>query len=112
MVFFFFPGTDGWIKIWYYETIDQAEATEDNNTIEIEPIYEFLIENKTTNNENSSKSSSSMLMQILKKYPNDLSDNFWYAQVITFFLSTLINNFSTLVHECKKKENFFLIIIK
>lgn len=67
---------DGWIKIWYYESIDNAEPSEENPYIEIEPIYEFRIFEQVNNNINV----DSMLMCIKKKM-NDSEDTFWYGQV-------------------------------
>ncbi|KAF7998128.1 hypothetical protein HCN44_009526 [Aphidius gifuensis] len=69
-------GMDGWIRVWYYETIDQADPPEDERFIEIEPIYEFQIcKNRGQINEE-----KSMLMGITRVNPDNLKDTFWYAQ--------------------------------
>ncbi|XP_057334477.1 cilia- and flagella-associated protein 44 isoform X2 [Microplitis mediator] len=68
-------GMDGWIKIWYYDSIDNAQPSEENPYIEIEPIYEFRIFEQFNNNINF----DSMLMCIKKKI-NDFEDTFWYGQ--------------------------------
>lgn len=68
-------GMDGWIRIWFYETIDQADPPDDDRFIEIEPIYEFEI------TEEGPDGDRSMLMCIQKKESDDPEDTFWYAQV-------------------------------
>ncbi|KAK0161075.1 hypothetical protein PV327_009592 [Microctonus hyperodae] len=72
-------GMDGWIRVWYYETIDQADPPDDNRFICIEPIFEFKI-SEYDNMKNEYSDESSMLMSIQKKYPNNIDDTFWYAQ--------------------------------
>ncbi|XP_014209825.1 uveal autoantigen with coiled-coil domains and ankyrin repeats [Copidosoma floridanum] len=64
-------GTDGRINFWYYETIDLAEQSEDNHYLEVEPIYEVVVEEGED---------TAMLMQILKREPADPDDALWYAQ--------------------------------
>ena len=80
-----FEGTDGYINVWYYETIDQAEPTEDSHFIEVEPVYEFSITGPTDGSNSSLSNRRAMLMQILKQYPNDADSTFWYAQVQTTY---------------------------
>ncbi|XP_048505660.1 cilia- and flagella-associated protein 44 isoform X2 [Athalia rosae] len=65
---------DGWIRIWFYETIDQADPPDDDRFIEIEPIYEFEIA------ENDADGDRSMLMSIQKTEPEDSDQTLWYAQ--------------------------------
>ncbi|XP_046415054.1 cilia- and flagella-associated protein 44 [Neodiprion fabricii] len=67
-------GMDGWIRIWFYETIEQADPPDDDCFIEIEPIYEFEIA------EDNAKGDHSMLMCVQKKEPEDFEQSFWYAQ--------------------------------
>lgn len=35
--------TDGYIRVWFWETVDLADPPENNRFVEIEPIYEFQI---------------------------------------------------------------------
>lgn len=87
-------GMDGWIRVWYYETIDQADPLDDHRFIDVEPIYEFKIGDDEDENESLK---GSVLMSILKKNPDDPEQSLWYAQVSQinekkkFFLS--INKF-------------------
>lgn len=67
-------GMDGWIRIWFYETIDQADSRTGEHFLEIQPIYEYHVnEGDEINN--------SMLMCIRKQDPNNPESMFWYAQV-------------------------------
>ncbi|XP_058801430.1 cilia- and flagella-associated protein 44 [Phymastichus coffea] len=70
-------GSDGLINFWFYETIDQAEPTEESNFVEVEPIYEFRIGSQADDEESPRRA---MLMQILKRHPDDVDDNSWFAQ--------------------------------
>lgn len=36
-------GTDGYIRIWFWETVELADPPENNRFVEIEPIYEYFI---------------------------------------------------------------------
>ncbi|KAK1137227.1 hypothetical protein K0M31_001748 [Melipona bicolor] len=63
-------GSDGWIRFWFYETIDHADLSDDEQFLEIQPIYEFQI---AEGNENA------MLMSIQKQEPNS-EKTMWYAQ--------------------------------
>lgn len=63
---------DGWIRIWFYETIDQANSHNGERLLEIQPIYEYHI---------SDEINSSMLMCICKQEPDNPKSTFWYAQV-------------------------------
>lgn len=75
-------GMDGWIRIWFYETIDQANFYNTNKErfLEIQPVYEYYIsENRGAN--------SSMLMCICKQEPENPESTFWYAQVSNFKFS-------------------------
>lgn len=67
---------DGWIRIWFYETIDQADPPDDDRFIEIEPIYEFEIAE-----EDADRECCSMLMCIQRKDTEDPDQRLWYAQV-------------------------------
>ncbi|XP_023287600.1 uncharacterized protein LOC105700070 isoform X2 [Orussus abietinus] len=70
-------GMDGWIRIWFYETIDQADPPDDDRFVEVEPVYEFHI---TEDTENDDDRQSSMLMCIQKQKPEDPEETLWYAQ--------------------------------
>ncbi|KAH0534340.1 hypothetical protein KQX54_003166 [Cotesia glomerata] len=61
---------DGWIKIWYYDSIDNNSS----DFVEVEPIYEFRIFEEVNGID-----VNSMLMCIRKKN-DDPEDSFWYAQ--------------------------------
>lgn len=65
---------DGWIRIWFYETIDQADYHTGERFLEIQPIYEYCI------NEGD-EAMNSMLMCIRKQEPDNPESMFWYAQV-------------------------------
>lgn len=69
-------GLDGWIRFWFYETIDDADLPSEKQLLEIQPIYEFHI---TEGKEYSNR--SAMLMSIQKQEPNDPEKTIWYAQV-------------------------------
>lgn len=74
-------GMDGWIRVWYYESIDQADPPDDDRFLQIDPIYEFEI--KEADSEDWEE--SSMLMCIMKQYPDDPERTLWYAQVSVVF---------------------------
>ncbi|XP_076234530.1 cilia- and flagella-associated protein 44 isoform X2 [Calliopsis andreniformis] len=66
---------DGWIRFWFYETIDHADLPSEDRFLEIQPIYEFYI----TEGEGDSKKDA-MLMCIQKQELNNPDHTFWYAQ--------------------------------
>ncbi|XP_076666446.1 cilia- and flagella-associated protein 44 isoform X2 [Andrena cerasifolii] len=68
-------GSDGWVRFWFHETIDQADLSSEEQFLEIQPIYEFHI----TEGEGDSKETA-MLMCIQKQEPNDADKTIWYAQ--------------------------------
>lgn len=70
-------GMDGFIRVWFYETIDLANPEPENPFLEIQPIYEFCI----TEYENKDLKKNAMLMGIQRQEPNDPDNTFWYAQV-------------------------------
>ncbi|XP_019696509.1 uncharacterized protein LOC105182290 [Harpegnathos saltator] len=63
-------GMDGWIRVWFYETIDQADIHDEDRFLEIQPVYEFQI----------GETLSSMLMCMCKQEPDNPENTFWYAQ--------------------------------
>ncbi|CAK9822070.1 Cilia- and flagella-associated protein 44 [Anthophora retusa] len=64
-------GLDGWIRFWFYETIDHANLSDEEQFLEIQPIYEFQIEEDQEN---------AMLMCIQKQEPNFPEKTVWYGQ--------------------------------
>ncbi|XP_046813292.1 cilia- and flagella-associated protein 44 isoform X1 [Vespa crabro] len=72
----FTVGMDGFIRVWFYETIDLANPEPENPFLEIQPIYEFCI----TENDSKNLKKNAMLMGIQRQEPNDPDNTFWYAQ--------------------------------
>nr|XP_012143308.1 PREDICTED: cilia- and flagella-associated protein 44 isoform X1 [Megachile rotundata] len=64
-------GTDGWIRFWFYETMDHANLSDEERFLEIQPIYEFEI---------ASGEENAMLMCIHKQESNNPDATTWYAQ--------------------------------
>ncbi|XP_058463045.1 cilia- and flagella-associated protein 44 isoform X2 [Malaya genurostris] len=60
-------GMDGFIRIWFWETVELADPPDDDRVVQIEPIMEFKI---------GTESYSSELMCLIKKE----GDFKWYAQ--------------------------------
>ncbi|XP_015185345.1 PREDICTED: cilia- and flagella-associated protein 44 [Polistes dominula] len=69
-------GMDGFIRVWFYDTIDLANPTEEDPFLEMQPIYEFFI----TDDENTNLQKNTMLMGIQKQEPDNPENTFWYAQ--------------------------------
>jgi hypothetical protein len=67
----FVTGLDGFIKMWYFDTIDEADPPEDNCFIELEPRMESEIKNDDNH---------AALMCVVKIL-EDSEDTFWYGQV-------------------------------
>lgn len=44
-------GVDGFIRVWFWETVDLADPPESNRFVEIEPIYEYQIGGMSYNSE-------------------------------------------------------------
>lgn len=65
---------DGWIRIWFHETIDQVDIRDEERFLEIQPIYEYHI------SEND-KAYESMLMCMRKREPDNPESTLWYVQV-------------------------------
>ncbi|XP_067210276.1 cilia- and flagella-associated protein 44 isoform X2 [Linepithema humile] len=66
-------GMDGWIRIWFYKTIDEANSQSEDCFLEMQPIYEYHVSE-------GDEASSSMLMCIRKQEPDNPESTFWYAQ--------------------------------
>lgn len=61
-------GTDGFIRIWFWETVELSDPPEDDRFVEIEPSHEFRVGEGDYNAE---------LLKIIKIDSNDTD---WYAQ--------------------------------
>ncbi|KAI4496377.1 hypothetical protein M0804_000187 [Polistes exclamans] len=72
----FTVGMDGFIRVWFYDTIDLANPTEEDPFLEMLPIYEFCI----TEDENKNSQKNAMLMGIQRQEPDNPENTFWYAQ--------------------------------
>lgn len=82
---------DGWIRIWFYETIDQADSRTEERFLEIQPIYEYHV-NEVNN---------SMLMCIRKQEPDNPESMFWYAQVrLNLELAIFRSSFAQRLRHC------------
>ncbi|XP_015431042.1 PREDICTED: uncharacterized protein LOC107187452 [Dufourea novaeangliae] len=68
-------GMDGWIRFWFYDTIDHADLPSGEQFLELQPIYEFHI---TEGEAHFQK--DAMLMSIQKQSPDDPDKTIWYAQ--------------------------------
>nr|XP_012143309.1 PREDICTED: flagellar attachment zone protein 1 isoform X2 [Megachile rotundata] len=73
-------GTDGWIRFWFYETMDHANLSDEERFLEIQPIYEFEI---------ASGEENAMLMCIHKQESNNPDATTWYAQEATLLVGCL-----------------------
>lgn len=61
-------GTDGFIRIWFWETVELSDPPEDDPFVEIEPMHEFKIGDDLRT------------ADILKVVRNENESNKWYAQ--------------------------------
>jgi cilia- and flagella-associated protein 44 len=61
-------GTDGYIRIWFWETVELADPPEDDRFVEIEPSHEFRVGLHSYNAE------------LLKIINIDPAEPYWYAQ--------------------------------
>nr|KAF6477292.1 cilia and flagella associated protein 44 [Molossus molossus] len=59
-------GSDGWVRIWDFETIDTADVIDETGLLEIEPINELHVDKNVK------------LYSMIKM--NDAGNNFWLAQ--------------------------------
>lgn len=60
-------GEDGYIRVWDFETIDTAEATDEGSKMEMEPLNELRV------------GTDSRLLGITRGIADDMS--LWFAQV-------------------------------
>ncbi|KAG5669779.1 hypothetical protein PVAND_000072 [Polypedilum vanderplanki] len=63
-------GSDGFIRIWYWETVELADPSEEDRVVEIEPSHEFRIGNE---------SYSAELLKIVPSH-DVMDSSIWYAQ--------------------------------
>nr|XP_033337675.1 cilia- and flagella-associated protein 44 [Megalopta genalis] len=68
-------GLDGWIRFWFYDTIDHADLPQEEPFLELQPIYEFHITEEETHFQK-----DAMLMSIQKQERNEPEKTMWYAQ--------------------------------
>lgn len=61
-------GTDGFIRIWFWETVELSDPPEDDRFVEIEPSHEFRV---------GLQSSTTELLKIIKI---DAEERYWIAQ--------------------------------
>lgn len=64
-------GSDGFIRIWYWETVELADPPEDDRFVEIEPSHEFRI---------GTGSYAAQLLKIVKAEEENEESAIWYAQ--------------------------------
>jgi len=67
----FVTGLDGFVKMWYFDTIDTADPPEDNPFVELEPVMEIEIKN------DDNRAALMCVIKILE----DSENTFWYGQV-------------------------------
>lgn len=70
-------GMDGYVRIWYWETVDLADPPDDDRFVEIEPIYEFKV-------------GDCEIRGLQKIKPFDKKDFSYYAQVSWGCMHTVI----------------------
>lgn len=76
---------DGWIRIWFYQTIEEANSHSEEYFLEMQPVYEYHVSEDD-------ETGSSMLMCIRKQEPDNPESTSWYAQVGNkFSVAILIN---------------------
>lgn len=63
---------DGFVKVWYFETIDLADPPDDDRFVEVEPIFELEVGDDL---------GPAALMCMQRKHAEDAGDNTWFAQV-------------------------------
>ncbi|KAG7187866.1 hypothetical protein KM043_013850, partial [Ampulex compressa] len=72
----FSVGMDGWIRVWFYETVEQSSPMNGECFLEIQPIYELYVSESGTEGKNE----GSMLMCMQKQEPNNPESMMWYVQ--------------------------------
>lgn len=67
-------GTDGWIRIWFWETVELSDPPEDDRFVEIEPSHQFHVGSQNDRRE------STYNAELLKVIKIDSRESDWYAQ--------------------------------
>ncbi|XP_073087767.1 cilia- and flagella-associated protein 44 isoform X4 [Manis javanica] len=78
-------GSDGWVRIWDFETIDTADTTDDTGLLEIEPINELQVDKNVK------------LFSMIKM--NETGNNFWLAQDASGAIWKLDLSFSNITQD-------------
>ncbi|XP_037381439.1 cilia- and flagella-associated protein 44 [Talpa occidentalis] len=78
-------GSDGWIRIWDFETIDTADAVDDTGLLEIEPINELQVDKNV------------QLFSMIKM--NEVGNNLWMAQDASGAMWKLDLSFSNITQD-------------
>ncbi|KAG8509536.1 Cilia- and flagella-associated protein 44 [Galemys pyrenaicus] len=78
-------GSDGWIRIWDFETIDTADTIDDTGLLEIEPINELQVDKNV------------QLFSMIKM--NEVGNNFWLAQDASGAMWKLDLSFSNITQD-------------
>ncbi|KAK2509204.1 hypothetical protein MC885_003405 [Smutsia gigantea] len=78
-------GSDGWIRIWDFETIDTADTTDETGLLEIEPINELQVDKNVH------------LFSMIKM--NETGNNFWLAQDASGAIWKLDLSFSNITQD-------------
>ncbi|XP_036303112.1 cilia- and flagella-associated protein 44 [Pipistrellus kuhlii] len=78
-------GSDGWVRIWDFETIDTADVIDDTGLLEIEPINELQVDKNVK------------LFSMIKM--NDAGSNFWLAQDASGAIWKLDLSFSNITQD-------------
>lgn len=64
---------DGYIRVWYYEMIDQANPPDDDRVIMLQPAFEFCVP-------------GAAIISYVKQYESDPKNSMHFAQVIYVIL--------------------------
>lgn len=68
---------DGRIRVWHYDTIDQADPPDDDRIVQLEPIYDFY--------------TPGVEFMCIAKRSTDPLDTFYYAQVTVIYINFIID---------------------
>lgn len=71
-------GSDGWVRIWSYKTIDNADPPDDDPVLEMEPRWEFQFPGTD--------------LMCIYKQNDDPESTLYYAQVNYVFHASNISN--------------------
>lgn len=76
----FVPGMDGFIKMWYYGTVEETEITDEHTILEVMPMFEISV---------SDERGQACLLSIVKQNASP-HDFIWFAQVRVYTYSLII----------------------